>query len=69
MMYNDKPEPGFATRGVRTKRLHACSSESERDSCELVQRHDSVRTESSYKLLEENMTLLNKLKLKGDICR
>jgi len=28
-----------------------------------------VRTESSYKLLEENMDLLKKLTLKEDICR
>ena len=44
-------------------------SDSERDGCNLVQRNDSVRTESSYKLLEENMSLLDKLKLKEDICR
>jgi hypothetical protein len=49
--------------------LHLCSSDSERDTCNMVQRNDSVRTESSYKLLDENMNLLNKLKLKEDICR
>ncbi|KAJ9576858.1 hypothetical protein L9F63_006557 [Diploptera punctata] len=52
-----------------TRLIDSNCGDSERDGCNMVQRNDSVRTESSYKLLEENMSLLNKLKLKEDICR
>ncbi|PNF34572.1 hypothetical protein B7P43_G10638 [Cryptotermes secundus] len=52
-----------------TRLIDSSGSDSERDSANMVQRNDSVRTESSYKLLEENINLLNKLKLKEDICR
>nr|CAD7412055.1 unnamed protein product [Timema cristinae] len=46
-----------------------CFSESDKDSSRIAQRRDSVRTESSYKLIEENISLINKLRLKEDICR
>ena len=49
--------------------LALCYSDSEHESSTVVQRTDSVRTQSSYKLLEENMDLLKKLTMKEDICR
>nr|CAD7434974.1 unnamed protein product [Timema monikensis] len=47
----------------------SCFSESDKDTSRIAQRRDSVRTESSYKLIEENISLINKLRLKEDICR
>ena len=34
-----------------------------------VQRNDSVRTEASFKLLEENLSLLDRLRAKGEIVK
>nr|CAD7417681.1 unnamed protein product [Timema poppensis] len=47
----------------------SCFSESDKDTSRMAQRRDSVRTESSYKLIEENISLINKLRLKENICR
>lgn len=34
-----------------------------------IQRNDSVRTEASFKLLEENLSLLDRLRAKGEIVK
>ena len=34
-----------------------------------VERNDSVRTEASFKLLEENLTLIDRLRAKGEIVK
>ena len=34
-----------------------------------IRRNDSVRTEASYKLLEENLTILDRLRAKGEIVK
>lgn len=34
-----------------------------------VERNDSVRTEASFKLLEENLSLLDRLRAKGEIVK
>ena len=34
-----------------------------------IRRNDSVRTEASLKLLEENLTLLDRLRAKGEIVK
>nr|CAD7607966.1 unnamed protein product [Timema genevievae] len=52
-----------------TRLIDSSGSESDKDTSRMAQRRDSVRTESSYKLIEENISLINKLRLKEDICR
>ena len=34
-----------------------------------VERNDSVRTEASFKLLEENISLIDRLRAKGEIVK
>ncbi|XP_066994482.2 serine-rich adhesin for platelets [Anabrus simplex] len=55
-----------------TRLIDSSGSDSERDrdpQGQQVGRSDSVRTEQSYKLLDENMSLLNRLRHQEDICR
>ncbi|XP_049772041.1 uncharacterized protein LOC126153633 [Schistocerca cancellata] len=60
----------YAPREV-TRLIDSSGSESDRDRKAIggVCRNESVRTERSYRLLDENMDLLDKLKNNEDVCR
>ncbi|XP_046406120.1 uncharacterized protein LOC124171025 isoform X2 [Ischnura elegans] len=69
-MQSQMPVYSYAPEEV-TRLIDSSGSESEKDGkCSArVNRTSSVRTQSSYELIEENMALINKLKMKEDICR
>ncbi|KAG8230767.1 hypothetical protein J437_LFUL008850, partial [Ladona fulva] len=69
---SETPIYSYAPEEV-TRLIDSSGSESEKE-CKCygeatVNRSSSVRTQSSYELIEENMSLINKLKAKENICR